>query len=113
MFRHVSDIARGLTVAVALISIFNPSQRPAARGATTGAEVAAPTGVTTPGEPGASRPAALPTDAAGGWRFPLGLKACAVSVGLAIAGLAFVPVAPLGALNAFTAGMLSMLYTCG
>src|SRR5205085_5748263 len=51
--------------------------------------------------------------AAGGWRFPLGLKACALSVGTAIAGLAFVSVAPLGALNAFAAGMLSMLYTCG
>ena len=112
MFRHVSDIARGLAVAVALISILNPPHRPASA-PTARTEVAALAGATTRGEPGVSSLAALPADAAGGWRFPLGLKACALSVGMAIAGLAFVSVAPLGALNAFTAGALSMLYTCG
>ncbi len=111
MFRHIWNAGRVLAGAAAVIVLFVLPDSPAFT-PTAGAGVAVSVRTPAPGDSSVLDPVALASDASGGWKFPLGLRACALSVGTAIAGLAFVPVAPLGALNAFTAGFLSMLYTC-
>jgi hypothetical protein len=111
MFGPLQHIVRRLAIAVALVSIFQLEPQTTAAATSVSHRVAA-AGVARPGRAAPLSAIDLAASASGGYRFPLGLKACALSIGTAIAGLAMVSVAPLGALNAFTAGMLSMLYTC-